>query len=94
MKLSDDKVSHLTHVVLKGLIEKKAIIPAEEEGTIRREMKRIIMKELQLAQDIDDKVTNKLQSYSKKIYEGSSEWDVLYHKFYEEESAKKGRDTV
>jgi hypothetical protein len=94
MKLSDDKVSHLTHVVLKGLIEKKAIIPAEEEGAIRREMKRIIMKELQLAQDIDDKVTNKLQSYSKKIYEGSSEWDVLYHKFYEEESAKKGRDTV
>jgi hypothetical protein len=94
MKLSDDKVSHLTHVVLKRLIEKKAIIPAEEEGAIRREMKRIIMKELQLAQDIDDKVTNKLQSYSKKIYEGSSEWDVLYHKFYEEESAKKGRDTV
>jgi hypothetical protein len=94
MKLSDDKVSHLTHVVLKGLIEKKAIIPAEEEGAIRREMKRIIMKELKLAQDIDDKVTNKLNSYSKKIYEGSSEWEVLYKKFYEEESAKKGRDTV
>jgi len=94
MKLSDDKVSHLTHVVLKGLIEKKAIIPAEEEGAIRREMKRIIMKELKLAKDIDEKVTKKLQSYSKKIYEGSSEWEVLYQKFYDEESAKKGRDSV
>ena len=94
MKLSDDKVSHLTHVVLKGLIEKKAIIPAEEEGAIRREMKRIIMKELKLAKDIDENVTKKLQSYSMKIYEGSSEWDVLYQKFYDEESAKKGRDTV
>jgi hypothetical protein len=94
MRLSDDKVSHLTHVVLKGLIEKKAIIPAEEEGAIRREMKRIIVKELKVAEDIDEKVTKKLQSYSKKIYEGSSEWEVLYQKFYEEESAKKGRDTV
>jgi len=94
MRLSDDKVSHLTHVVLKGLIEKKAIIPAEEEGAIRREMKRIIIKELKVAEDIDEKVTNKLQSYAKKIYEGSSEWEVLYHKFYEEESAKKGRDAV
>lgn len=94
MKLSDDKVSHLTHVVLKGLIEKKAIIPAEDEGAIRREMKRIIVKELKIAEEIDEKVTNKLNSYSKKIYEGTSEWDVLYQKFYDEESAKKGRDAV
>jgi len=94
MRLSDDKVSHLSHVVLKGLIEKKALIPAEEESAIRREMKRIIVKELKLAEDIDNKVTKKLQSYSKEIHEGSSEWEVLYQKFYEEESAKKGRDTV
>ena len=94
MKLSDDKVSHLTHVVLKGLIEKKAIIPAEDEGAIRREMKRIIMKELKIAEEIDEKVTNKLNSYSKKIHEGTSEWDVLYQKFYDEESAKKGRDSA
>ena len=94
MRLSDDKVSHLTHVVLKGLIEKKAIIPAEEEGAIRREMKRIIVKELKIADDIEDKVTKKLQSYSKKIYEGSSEWEVLYQKFYDEESAKNVRDVV
>ena len=94
MRLSDDKISHLSHVVLKGLIEKKAIIPAEEEGAIRREMKRIIVKELKVAEDIDNKVTNKLNSYSKKIHEGTSEWDVLYQKFYEEESAKKGRDAV
>ena len=52
MRLSDDKISHLSHVVLKGLIEKKAIIPAEEEGAIRREMKRIIVKELKVAEDI------------------------------------------
>lgn len=91
MRLSDDKIRHLSHVVLKGLLEKKAVVPLEDEGLIRREMQKVIIQELKLAEAIDEKVTRKLQSYSKKIHEGSSEWEVLYHKFFEEESAKKGR---
>ena len=91
MRLSDDKISHLTHVVLKGLLDKKAVVPVDKEGLIRREIKRVVIRELQLADAIDETVRRKLQSYSKKIYEGSSEWEVLYQKFFEEESAKKGR---
>ena len=91
MRLSDDKIRHITHVVLKGLLEKKAVVPLNEEGLIRREMQRVIVQELKLAEAIDEKVTRKLQSYSKKIHEGSSEWEVMYQKFFEEESSKKGR---
>jgi hypothetical protein len=91
MRLSDDKIRHITHVALKGLLEKKAVVPLEEEGLIRREMQRVIVQELKLAEAIDEKVTRKLQSYSKKIHEGSSEWEVMYQKFFEEESSKKGR---
>jgi len=91
MRLSDDKVRHITHLLLKGLLEKEAIAISEEEGTIRREMQRIILLELKLADTIDEKVTKKLQSYSKKIYEGSSEWEVMYQKLFDEEASKKGR---
>lgn len=91
MRLSDDKISHLTHVVLKGLIEQKALTPLVDEGQIRREMRRVIMNELKLADSIDEAVKRKLQSYSKKIYEGTSEWEVMYNKFFEEETSKKGR---
>ncbi len=91
MRLSDDKISHISHVVLKGLLDKKAIIALTEEGGIRREIKRVIIRGLKIAGDIDESVAKKLRSYSKKIYEGSPEWDVLYQKFFEEESAKKGR---
>ena len=91
MRLSDDKVSHLTHVVLKGLLEKKAVALLAEESAIRREIKRIITKELKLAESIDESIRKKLQSYSKKIPEGTPEWEVLYQKFFYEESAKKGR---
>jgi hypothetical protein len=91
MRLSDDKISHLTHVVLKGLIEQKALVPLVDEGQIRREMRRVIVNELKLADSIDEAVKRKLQSYSKKIYEGTSEWEVMYNKFFEEETSKKGR---
>ena len=91
MRLSDDKVSHLTHMVLKGLIEKKALTLLAEDSAIRREIKRILVKELKLAESIDESIRKKLQSYSKKIPEGTPEWEVLYHKFFQEESAKKGR---
>jgi len=91
MRLSDDKVSHLTHVVLKGLLEKKAVALLAEESAIRREIKRIIIKELKLAESIDESIRKKLQSYSKKIPEGTPEWEVLYQRFFYEESAKKGR---
>ncbi len=91
MKLSDDKTNHISHILLKGLIEKKAVTPAADESAIRREIKRVIINELKLADSIDEKVRKKLQSYSKTIYEGGTEWEVLYQKFYEEESSKKGR---
>ena len=84
MRLSDDKISHISHVVLKGLLDKKAIVALTEEGGIRREIKRVIIRGLKIAGDIDESVTKKLRSYSKKIYEGSPEWDVLYQKFFEE----------
>lgn len=91
MRLSDDKISHLTHVVLKDLLDKNAVTPLTEESAIRREIKRVIVKELKLAESIDESIRKKLQSYSKKIPEGSPEWDLLYQRFFHEESAKKGR---
>ena len=91
MRLSDEKISHLTHVVLRGLIARKAVTPLVEEGIIRREMRRIITKELKLAEDVDALVRKKLDSYSKKILEGTAEWNVLYQRFFQEEMNRRGR---
>lgn len=91
MRPSDEKITHLTHVVLKGLLQKGVISLSAEEGQIRREMRRVITKELKIAEDIDRAVRAKLHSYSKKIPEGSAEWDVLYQKFFREELVRHGR---
>lgn len=91
MMLSDDKISHLSHVLFKGLIGKKLIELLEEEGKIRREIKRTILSELKISAEIDSAVRKKLQSFSRKIVEGSPEWEVLYRKFFNEEEVKRGR---
>jgi len=91
VRLSDEKITHLTHVTLRGLLNKKVLTPLSEEAEIRREMRRVITNELKIAEDIDVKVREKLHSYSKKIPEGSPEWDVLYQKFFHEEAVKRGR---
>jgi hypothetical protein len=91
MMLSEDKISHLSHVLFKGLIEKKLIEPIDEEGKIRAEIKRVIIAELKIGEEIDAIVRKKLLSFSRKITEGSPEWDVLYKKFYKEEEIKRGR---
>ena len=91
MMLSDDKISHTTHVLLKGLLENKLIVPKVEESEVRREIKKTIVNELKVGEDINETVTKKLLSFSKKLVEGSPEWEVLYRKFYEEEEVKKGR---
>ncbi|MBE0425286.1 MAG: DUF507 family protein [Nitrospirae bacterium] len=91
MMLSNEKISHLSHILLKGLMERKLIEKIEEESKIRAEIKRIIISELKVGEDIDSVVRKKLQSFSRKIVEGSPEWEVLYKKFFKEEEVKKGR---
>lgn len=92
MRLSSDKISHLSHLILKDLMEKDAIEVFTDDGPIRHEIRNVITNEIKLAENVDLKVAKKLESYSKKIYEGTDEWDVLYQKFYDEEMAKLGRN--
>jgi len=91
MMLSDDKITHLSHILLKGLTVKKLIEVIEEESKIRSEIKRSIISELKIGEQIDSAVRRKLQSFSKKIVEGSPEWEILYKKFFREEEIKRGR---
>ncbi len=93
MMLSEDKISHLSHVLLKGLMQQGLVELVEDEGTIRREIKRTIVSELKIGEEIDQIVRKKLQSFSKKLIEGSPEWDILYKKFFREEEIKRGRGT-
>jgi len=89
MMLSDEKITHASHVLFNGLINKGLIKLKVEEQEVRREIKRSFIQALKIGETIDEVVKRKLQSFSKKIVEGSPEWNILYNKFFEEEEKKK-----
>ncbi len=88
--LSDDKISHISHILLRDLNEKGFISPKTEDHKIRREIKNTITSQLKISEEINEKVRAKLKSFSKNIPEGTPEWEILYEKFYREEEGKKG----
>lgn len=91
MLLSDEKISHLSHLILDGLGENPDVTLLEGKEKVLREIKRTIIQELQVEEETDRFVRKKLASYSRPLAEGSPEWNVLYHKFFEEELNKKKR---
>ncbi len=87
--LSEDKTSHLSHVILGALKKSSLCRLKEDEGKVLREIKRVLASELALESEIDRKVRAKLASYSRPIAEGSAEWEVLYRKTFDEEQRKQ-----
>jgi len=87
--LSDDKQTHLSHVILQALQD-------TSEGKLRgtstqalKEIKGVLADSMNVEEQIHRLVRSRLQSYSRRIPEGSPEWDVLYEKTYREELRKR-----
>ena len=87
--LTDEKQTHLAHVILKFL-EGTSEAKLKGESTIAlREIKRVLTEQMKLEDDLDRFVRLKLKSYSRPIPEGSQEWNIMYHKTYTEELRKR-----
>ena len=88
MRLSDDKVSHLSHLLLAAMQEYPDVDYRAEDNQVRLMIKEALVESLRTLDELEQKVTRTLQSYSRKIVEGSREWDLMYSKTYEEELQK------
>jgi len=86
--LSDDKVNHLSHVILQAVKKSSSVAVTADDGRILKQIKRVLAAELDAEGEIDRKIRARLASYSRGIVEGSPEWDVLYRKTFEEETKK------
>jgi hypothetical protein len=89
--LSEDKISHLSHVILQAVKKSPMATVQADEGLILKEIKRVLASELAQEEAINQKVRAKLASYSRGIVEGSAEWEVLYRKALEEETRKHAK---
>ncbi len=88
MRLSDDKINHLSHVILNSLLAWDQVDFLGDGNDIRLCVKEGLVDALGIIDGIEEKVRHMLLSYSRKIIEGSREWDVMYLKAFEEELQK------
>ncbi len=88
MKLSREKVIHLSHIVLNTLNQDEEVEFFADPQEIRQQIFQIISDEMRSDEAIDAAVRRKLESQKRGIVEGSDEWDVLYRKYYEEEMSR------
>ena len=88
MKLSRDKVVRLSHLIFNEFNNDEEIEFFAEPSEIRQEIFKLISDEMKADEAIDAIVRRKIETQKRAIVEGSDEWEVLYRKYYEEESAR------
>jgi hypothetical protein len=88
LKLSRDRCVRLSQLVLNYLNQDEEVEFFDDLSEIRQQIFRLIESEMKADEAIDALVRRKIETQKRSILEGSSEWDVLYRKYYEEESAK------
>ncbi len=88
MKLSREKILHISHLVLAYLDQEDAVEYFDEPQEIRQTIVKLITDEMRADEAIDALVRRKLESQKRGIIEGSADWDVLYRMYFEEEVAR------
>lgn len=91
MILSEERISHLSHLILKRIKATSGVRLLQEEERMVGEIQHIMISELKLDEQIDQMARERLGSYSRRIPEGSPEWDILYKKFFDEELKRRRR---
>jgi hypothetical protein len=91
VKLSRDKVVRLSHLIFNEFNNDEEIEFFAEPSEIRQEIFKMISDEMKADEAIDALVRRKIETQKRAIVEGSDEWEVLYRKYYEEESSRHRR---
>ena len=85
MRLSREKINLLSHQIAERLAGIDELTFIEDRNTIRLAVVEIINKWLKKEEAVDLAARRKIETQVRQIPEGSSEWDILYRKYYEDE---------
>jgi len=85
-RLSDNRVTALARVALRIAAAEGEVV---SERAALAEAKRILAEHFQREDKIDELVRRKIASLSRQVLQGSSEWEILYRRYFEEEARKR-----
>ena len=90
MRLSREKLNKLSASATEMLAGLKNVEFLEGYDDIRQEIRRLLEELLAGEERLDKAARLKIESQRRIIIEGTPEWNILYHKYYNEEVKKLG----
>lgn len=87
--LSEDRQAHLAHLVTDK-VWGDDIVDFTDDDEALRAAKKAIQSFVKEVSEIDQKAREKVASLKRNVLEGTSEWEILYRKYYEEEKNRRG----
>lgn len=83
--LSDNRIAALARQVVRIIADAGEVF---SERAALTETRRLLSEYFQRDEKIDEVVRRKIASLSRRVVPGSTEWDVLYRRYFEEEARK------
>lgn len=90
MRLNEKRIAKLADVLIDELLEEDLIDFKPTRKQMVAEVSRFIAHDLAIEDEITNEAMEKLQTYSRKIPEGTTEWMVLLAKHKDEIATKRG----
>ena len=90
MRISREKVNHISKIIIDDLEKREEFDYKTELNEVRLEITHVMNEYLKIEDQADEGARKICASYSKKLREGTDEWDILYNKHYEEYLSKRG----
>jgi hypothetical protein len=90
-RASEGRLSELAHLALAALKKGDGVADLRVDRLVLSEIKAALTDFFNVDDALDAKVRRKIASLSRRVPEGSGEWDVLYRQYLEEERRKLGR---
>jgi hypothetical protein len=88
MKLSDDKINYLSHLITELLARDDRVEFKAGKNDIRQAVKRTVIRILREDEELERRAAEKVRSLKRGVFEGTPEWDILHRRYYEEEAEK------
>ncbi len=91
LKLSRNKVNHITKLIMDYIQQNEELDYVDELENIRFKIFHLIINELKVFEDIEEKAKYRISSQKKSVPESSREWEILFRKYSNEELDKLGK---
>jgi uncharacterized protein len=89
MIISEDRQGHLARLIVDGIWDDDMVDYSDDDAALRW-AKKGLAKFVAEGEEIDRLARQKVMSLKRGVVEGSSEWEVLYSKYFDEEMNRRG----